>query len=225
MKQLLFSQTSYDALKKDSTLTPARFAMLLAAFDAEPERAAAQYEQMRRALVAFFEYRESLEPEQDADETFDRAARRLSESQQITSANPANFFYGIARNVWRERLAARRIAVPLDEAEPHTWITPHALLEERETQQALETRLHCLRECLQTLALDDRELLLAYYREQGQAKIELRRELARELGIEVSVLRLRLFRLRAKLEVSVKRCLYRKHTGSNGVRPGGAQKS
>ena len=198
------------ALRKDSTLTLERFATLLAALSDDAERAAELYEHTRRALVAFFEYRETRDADADADETLDRAARRLSEGQQITSENPASYFYGIARNLWRERLAARRTAVPLEEFEPVTHVTPHHLLEERARQRVDAVRLACLRECLQKFAPEDSELLLAYYREQGKAKIDTRRALADALGIQPSVLRLRLFRLREKLESCVTRCLRRR---------------
>ncbi len=98
----------------------------------------------------------------------------------------------------------------MDEVEPVTHTTPHHLLEERVQQQTEEARLLCLRECLQKFEAADRELLLAYYREQGKAKLDTRRELAEALGIQPSVLRLKLFRLREKLEVCVTRCMRRR---------------
>jgi RNA polymerase sigma factor (sigma-70 family) len=200
----------FDALRKDSALTPERFALLLAALDHNPSRAADCYEQLRRALVAFFEYRDLRDPEAAADETFDRAARRLSEGQQITAANPADYFYGIARFVWRERLAAHRQAVPLSDLEPHTHVTPHTLLEERESHAAQEKRLARLRTCMESLPEAERELVLAYYHGAGQLKIQQRRMLAQQLGVPLSTLRLRMFRLREKLEGCVKRGMRKK---------------
>ena len=59
------------------------FQRLLARLDADPARAGERYEDLRRTLVRFFEWRGAPFPDDHADETFDRVARRLDEG--ITS--------------------------------------------------------------------------------------------------------------------------------------------
>jgi hypothetical protein len=49
--------------------------------------------------------------------------------------------------------------------------------------------------------------VIAYYQEQGQAKIRGRQALAESLGVGAGALRLRMHRLRADLEACVRRCL------------------
>ena len=46
-----------------------------------------------------------------------------------------------------------------------------------------------------------------YYAEDKQAKIDLRKRIAEELGISISTLRLRALRIREKLQACVDQCL------------------
>ncbi len=54
---------------------------------------------------------------------------------------------------------------------------------------------------------DDRKLVLQYYRENKQAKIDHRKRLAQALGIEVETMRTRMHRLRNQLRRCVQECL------------------
>ena len=72
-----------------------------------------------------------------------------------------------------------------------------------------DPRLPAIQICLGRLSAGDQSLLLRYHEEsQGQARISLRENIARELGIELNALRVRVFRIRAKLE----RCLAKNPT-------------
>ena len=192
--------------KKDNSLNQAALDKLLARLDDDRERAAEVYERLRKAMIAFFEFRGSRNPHEDTDETINRVARRLSEGQVITTSNPASYFYAVARNVWRERLAETVTETELNEDLPSMTgrtLSPLDLLEQEEEQQIHEWRLACLEECLQELSSGDRELITAYYQGEGRAKIEARRELASRLAISISALRIKACRIRDKLEEGV----------------------
>src|SRR5262245_65972612 len=88
----------------DNSLTPASFDSLLAQLGPDRESAARAYLELRRALFIFFATRGAASPDEMADETINRVARRLSEGERITTENPSNYFYGVARNVWREKI-------------------------------------------------------------------------------------------------------------------------
>src|SRR5262245_16362659 len=136
-------------IKKDNSLTQTSLDQLLTRLDADRERAAAAYEQLRRALIAFFEFRGSRDPYDDTDQTINRVARRLNEGQVITASNPASYFYAVARNIWRERLAETFTETALnEELPPETGRAPSPLeLMEREEERLVnEWRLTCLEE-------------------------------------------------------------------------------
>jgi hypothetical protein len=57
------------------------------------------------------------------------------------------------------------------------------------------------------LTPENRELLLTYYQEEKQAKIDSRRKFAENLNIPLNALRIRVFRLRETLRACVLACL------------------
>jgi hypothetical protein len=66
-------------LKKDWSPTPEAFHRLLTWLDEGADSGGATYVEMRRRLVGYFVRRGCLSPEDLADETLNRAARRLHE--------------------------------------------------------------------------------------------------------------------------------------------------
>jgi len=70
-----------------------------------------------------------------------------------------------------------------------------------------ESRLVCLRSCLQTLSADNRELILEYYQGEKGEKIQNRKKLMDRLGIPVNTLRMRALRLRERLQSCVETCV------------------
>lgn len=196
--------------KKDRSLTPAAFELLLASLSLDREQAAEKYEEVRRALLTFFEFRGSHNPAEETDETINRVARRLSEGQSIFAENPASYFYAVARNVWRERLARPQRELSFDETDlldAHAAPSPEKLREETEQRAWQERRLSCLDYALQKLTPAEQQLIREYYAGEGRAKIETRRALAQRLSIAPNALRIRACRLRDRLEQWVEECL------------------
>jgi DNA-directed RNA polymerase specialized sigma24 family protein len=188
------------------TLTEQAFEALLALLGPDRERAAERYETIRRKLTRIFEWRGFANPEELADATFDRVARKVDEGADMHASDPYSYFHGVALRIAQEqwRADARARAVPEALADARTagrWAgqarPPH------EDAQA-ERRLACLDECLGTLEPEGRELLRRYH--GGPAHIADRRALAAELGISATALRLRAFRLRATVQECVRRC-------------------
>ena len=68
----------------------------------------------------------------------------------------------------------------------------------------------CLQSCLQELSNEKRDLIIAYYAKEKQAKIDHRSELAQQLRISVGTLRVRVYRIRESLVECIESCLERK---------------
>jgi DNA-directed RNA polymerase specialized sigma24 family protein len=194
------------ARKKDWTLTPEAFERLLAALDADRERAGQRYENIRRKLVEFFEARGSHSPTDHADETINRVARRLDEGERVQDLSA--YFYGVARLLLKETLrglAKEPIALDLAPALPTA-----ADDEEHERRgQDEELRLRCFEVCLSKLPTAHRILIVEYYREEQGVKIEQRKRQAQGLNMSLNALRLRACRIRAELGDCISSCLAR----------------
>lgn len=179
-------------------LTPEGLDALLAFLDADRDKAGELYESIRRRLVRLFEWRGLAFPEDLADETINRVARRIAEGIEVRSENPYGYFCGVAHLVSKEvmrRAARERIA--LDQGD---WPAPAP-----EDDAEADVRLDCLRRCLGSLTAEQRLLVLRYHQEQDH--IRSRQTLSQELGIPMNALRIRVHRLRRKLEDCVQECL------------------
>ena len=188
--------------KNEWTLTREAFHKLLACLADEPERAGERYEELRRMLVKIFEWRGALFPEDCADETLNRVARRIDEGVEIKDIGA--YCYGVARLVLLETSkAADSKRVALDDVE---------LSSPRPAEDADDdtVELECLEECLRQLPTDIREIIVQYYSEEKRARINHRKRLAEALGIPLNALRSRAQRTRDKLERCIMRCLKEK---------------
>jgi DNA-directed RNA polymerase specialized sigma24 family protein len=184
-------------------VTAEMFGRLLSALDRDPDRAGEKYEELRRVLVRFFQWRGAPFPEEHADETFDRVSRKLGPDLEI--ANIGGYCYEVARLVCLEELKGRDSkAVSMD------WITgrpfPPAAVERGDQT----SRLTCLEDCLGALPQESRELILEYYRDDGRMRIDRRRALADRLGVPRETLANRAQRVRDRLEQCVSDCLGRR---------------
>jgi len=168
------------------------FDRLLDWLAADREAAGVIYEKIRWRLVAILAARGCLVPEEIADETIDRVARRVRDIQDSYEGDKAIYFLGVMNNVHHEYL--RRPALP------------HLVEPEQNVESKEQTHL-CLDRCLDKLAPYSRQLIEKYYTENKQAKIDLRRRIARELGIKSTTLRLRALRIREKLQTCIQHCL------------------
>lgn len=198
--------------RKGWTLNQAAFDKLLAQFDSDPDRAGEKYEQIRVGIIKFFECRGSAFPHDLADETINRVARKILEGADIQEANFSAYFYGVARNVFKEHLRSPDMNFAPIDALPrrqHPAEDPVQLIERRRVQREIERQLECLEACIENLPAAARKLVISYYELEKGAKIEYRKQLAEALGLSTNSLRIRVHRLREKLERCVEDCLAR----------------
>ena len=185
-------------------LTEQAFIRLLERLGDDDDQAAKKYEDLRHTLIRSFEWRGAPFPEEHADETFNRLARKLDEGVEIR--NLSDYTYTVARLVWLEALKGdHKRRAPLDELEHE----PIALDTSREMTEK-EDHLNCLDDCLAALPSESRDLIMEYYVDEKRGRIDRRRDLAERLGLRRDALANRAQRLRDKLEQCVTRCLRKK---------------
>lgn len=182
--------------------TQEEFDSLLAYLAADRDEAGKEYETIRRKLIKFFECRGCSSPEDHADETINRVARKIRNGTEIWAKQPSSYFYGVARNVlmdYRRRLSKE--ALPLDSVDKcgHLCGSPLEKHESRQRERRLEHLLKAVQAYLQELPAHRRDLILEYYGEDNTSKGESRRLLAKRLGIPANALRIRIHRIRMKL--------------------------
>jgi len=181
---------------KSRTLTQSGFDALLAWLDPDRDLAAAKFEDIRARLIRIFVYRGSLFAEELADETINRVAGKIAEIAGSYSGEPARYFCGVARNVYRESLKTPQVSPTPDRS-----AASQALPEDPPAEYL------CLEKCMEALPPESRKLILDYYEITGPAKIEGRKRLAQSLGIAPNALRIRAYRVRAQLVACVSRCV------------------
>ncbi len=181
-----------------------------------------EYLEMRRRLVSYFERKRCKSPDDLADETLNRVARRLHEEGWIESTPRARYCYIVARFVFLEHLREPETN-PLDEDRSTSHRSAVAAFEshcdEVEERDRHERSLDCLDRCSGKLSRDDRELIFRYYQGEQKEKIENRQALAELLGVTANALNIRACRIRNKLEGCVRQCLQgTKDFGVFGIR-------
>jgi DNA-directed RNA polymerase specialized sigma24 family protein len=161
-------------------LTQEALDQLLRALGSEPDAAGRRYELLRRKLIDLLRWHRSENPEELADETLNRLARRMVQGEPVEKIE--SYALGIARMLLKET-ARRR--------------------EQRETAlreiQGLRTceaeaseMLEAFERCFEALPDSSRALIARYYGGDRAA-------LARELGLTLNAMRARALRIRRRL--------------------------
>jgi RNA polymerase sigma factor (sigma-70 family) len=185
--------------KSDWNLTQSVFRKLLDWLDAGTDSGGHRYLEIRQRLVLYFDRKNCHSPDELADETLNRVARRLDEEGGISIDTPVHYCYIVARFVLLEYFRSNQNKVLDDRyAAP-----PDTSAEEAEN----ERRSECLEQCIKNLPTEDRDLIRSYYIGQQRTKIENRKTMAAKLGISINALIIRASRIRDKLEVCMEKCL------------------
>jgi DNA-directed RNA polymerase specialized sigma24 family protein len=157
---------------------------------------------MRRRLLAYFARKRVRAPEDLADDTLNRVARRLEEEPAVSNTPPAHYCFIVAKFVFLEHLRKPE-SLPHREVDAERAAARHS--DDVDTGER-ERMLACLDRCLGGLHRDERTLVLDYYRGEEHQKIAARRQLAERLGLSANALAIRACRIRDKLERCVAPC-------------------
>lgn len=166
-----------------------------------PDRdaAGARYEEIRSRLIRLFQWRGCDYPEELADETMNRVADKLSGGLEIRAADPFRYFCGVAHLIFKEILRHQRRERRALEEVRHLPPPPD--------EEDGDARMQWLQRCLEELDPDQRGLVIDYQRGNGAARIRNRKRLAADLDIPINALRIRVHRIRVRLESCVQRLI------------------
>jgi RNA polymerase sigma factor (sigma-70 family) len=187
-------------LKNDWSLTTVAFARLLSWLDEGANADGRKYLEMRRRLVAYFDRKNCPVPDELADETMNRVARRLEEVGSIETETPARYCYITARFVFFEYLRTR---AKEERLRSEFSRQPGDEQENPSDEESKARMLECLEDCAEKLDPANKKLIFQYYVGQEGVKIENRRALAKALGITPNALSIRACRIREQLELCV----------------------
>lgn len=190
----IFAGETKQSMFHDWDLSQEGFDRLLAWLHPNREEAAHKYEAIRQRVRKTIAARGCGAAAEIFDEAVYRITHKLPDLLLDYDGDPALYFYGVANLVYLEYVRKQPAA---EELRP-TFAAPDPI--------DIEPAYKCLEKCLNELLPADREILLRFYRENKQAKIDDRKELAKELGVTENALRLRMFRLRQKLAECITKC-------------------
>ncbi len=164
--------------------------------DDDPDEANRRFLNLQQKLLGYFHLNGMSDPATDADDTFNRAEDKLAKGQNIPDIK--RFCMGIAKNIVRER---RRHKV----REESAFLKLIDYSHDKTTESLVAKIMNLMKPCFEQLPEKDRNLLMSYCKvPSGVDPAEHRRQLAANLNLSISALRIRVTRLRRGLEDCVK---------------------
>ena len=182
----------------NNKITEEKFNVFLSWLDSDREVAGQKYEKIRQRLIRVFIGRGCFEAEELADKTLNRVIGKVPQIADGYVGEPLRYCYGVATKVhleWlRERKKLQTLQLPDDDKDV----------------AALEVHSECLETCLKKLPDEQHQLIVEYYKEDKNAKIENRRKLAEKHGISSNALQVKASRIRNQLKNCLHDCLLKK---------------
>lgn len=182
-----------------NTLSKMDFEQFLQTLDADEDTAAEKYLRLRAGLESFFEWRDCDNIEELTDIVFDRVTKKIIEGEIIENIDA--FCVSIAKFVVLEykRKSLRRLELEVVRETEN-------FVEKIETEDLQRRNLECLRKCLAQLPENKCKLLIEYFDTEEATMIPKRKSLADKLQLNLNSLRIRVSRLKSKLEQCTKDC-------------------
>ncbi|MCI0622385.1 MAG: hypothetical protein L0387_12110 [Acidobacteria bacterium] len=196
------------SLPRTKELTQKSFDNLLVRLDPDRNRAGEEYERVRQRLVRFFEWNDCADAAGLADETINRAARKIDEGETINNLDA--YFSGIARHVLQEhRRELKKQPESLDAlvaVRERSEGLPGEVMRGATAERQAELQ-DCMEYCLHRLSREERRLIAEYERGEKTARIRNRERLAKRLDMSPNALRMHVFRIKQKLQTCFQECL------------------
>lgn len=180
-------------------LSKTDFEQFLLTLDRDREQAAEKYIALRERVEKFFEWRDCENTEELTDIVFDRVLKKIIKGEKIE--NTAAYSISVAKFVLLENRRESLRKEELDENLPD--ITSKNISGEDELK---DKKFDCLNKCLAEFPSDKRKLLIEYFDTEEATMIMKRKRLAEKSGFNLNTLRIRVSRLKTKLEKCTKDC-------------------
>ena len=172
-------------------MTEESFKILLENLKLNSNESGAAYTDLRNSLVRYFQIKGDFDADEAADATLDRVAMKLA--QNIKIENLTKYSFGVARLIFLERLriaGKNKIAQTEFYSDQNIGKTPD---------------LAFFRECFNNLVGEDKEMLTEYFADLSFSELMTYREkIAVKYKTSISNLRLKVFRLKKRLEDCLK---------------------
>lgn len=170
--------------------------MLLEIRCSNQDEAGVAYNELRNSLVRFFQIKGDSDPDEAADLTLDRAALKIPKDTPIE--NLTGYCFGVARFIFLERV---RRTKKLNDAAAEFYSKRNS----SEIVQETDDEFTVLRKCFEKLTNAEKLFLRDYFADLPFSELDKsRRQTCLENDITPNNLRLRVFRLRQRLENCVK---------------------
>jgi hypothetical protein len=176
---------------KTAGLTQDDFENFLRWLDPDRDKAGEKLAQIQARLVSIFSSRGCIDPEFLTDKTTNIVISKTDWLLENYVGNPALYFYGVAKNVYREYLKQLRPVPPPPPPDPEP--------------PDLDEVCGFLDQCLEKLSDRDRDTVVRYHEGEKSERIENRRKLAAELKITANALRIRICHLHERLRKCIER--------------------
>jgi RNA polymerase sigma factor (sigma-70 family) len=179
----------------ESNINKEEFEKFLYWLNKNREIAGQKYESIRLRLIKIFYARGCSSAEELADETINRVIKKVDKIAETYEGDPASYFYGVAKNVFREY--TRR---------PKTEELPDIIAQAETSVAENDTYNRCIRKCLNKIKPEQLKLLTKYYKGKKGDKIARRKEIEQNLDITNRTLRIRIFRIKKILYKCIQNC-------------------
>jgi DNA-directed RNA polymerase specialized sigma24 family protein len=173
------------------------FDLLLEQLDTDRNLAGEKYESLRKKLAKFFGWWGSQNPDELADEAFDRVAQKFAQGEIIR--DPSAYLMGVARLIFKEHVKDQIKLRAAVEQIPRDPVPDDAVV--------AEARESCYESCLNELPAESRDLVIEYYQIRGRDQASAREALCARMQIPINLLRVRAFRIRTKLGACLESCI------------------
>ena len=185
------------------SLSTKDFEQFLDTLDRNREQAGVKYLALRERLENFFGWRDCENAEELTDTVFDRVAQKIVDGEEIR--NTEAYCVSAAKFVLMENRRAVLQNKELDENSPEIASNPHRRFSDSE-DESKDKQLKCLDKCLKKFPEDKQKILMEYFNTDEKTMIDIRKRLAKKMGINLNSLRIRISRLKSKLEKCTKEC-------------------
>ena len=165
-------------------------------------QAGEKYLALRERLEKFFEWRDCENTEELTDIVFDRVSKKIATGEKIENAEA--FCVSVAKFVLLEN---RREVLRIEELDENSRkINSPKVIDSNDEDEIKDKRFECLDKCLAEFPAEKREILINYFDTDEATMIPTRKKLSEKLGINLNSLRIRVSRLKTKLEKCTKDC-------------------
>lgn len=166
-----------------------------------PDRDVAEnkFRDIRRRLARMLDFRGCACSYELADDAILDFVCYLQNRDRPFKGDPIAYLNTVAYNLYLAHLNKQFLPLPDDISE---W--PQARGDDAKGKEELHK---CLDRCLEELSPKDSDLILKYYRWDKQAKIDFRKEVAKEMGISANALKIKAYHIRKALGACIEECL------------------